>query len=181
MPRTTRKAFVAETESEKIALQLQEEEQQEVQEPQVEEIPSPTRGRRKKNVFNGTQLKLTVNQTIPGYHLHIFTDDGNRIYDAEEAGYEFVSPSEIGGVSENVTSRNTDLGDKVRFLVNPRTGEGSAKYGYLMKQREEWFREDQAALASKNNLIDKAIRKGNITGQNPNFYVPTGGIKVSQG
>ena len=132
--------------------------------------------RRRKNVFNGTTLKLSVNRLIPGYHLHVFTDTGNRIHEAMENGYEFVTPKEIGGVSENVVSRNGDLGDRVRFLVNPRA-EGSEMFGYLMKQRNEWHEEDMKTLGEKNNLIDRAIKKGKITGENPNFYNP-GGISV---
>ena len=180
MPRIARKPMkVNETEALKVASQLEEQEQKQVEQEPVEETSVPSR--RKRNVFNGTQLKLTVNQTIPGYHLHVFTDDGNRIHEAEEAGYEFVAPKEVGGMSANVTSKNTDLGDRVRFLVNPRTGEGSAKYGYLMKQREDWFKEDQTALATKNSMIDKSIRSGKVTGNNPAFYVPKGGITLKQG
>ena len=137
------------------------------------------RSRKKRNTFNGTQAKISVNHTIPGYHLHVFTDIGGRIQDALDNGYEFVSPNEVGGVSENVVSRNGDLGDRIRYLVNPRA-EGSEQYGYLMKQRLEWYEEDQAALQNKNNQIDAAIRKGKVTGENPAFYVPKGGIKLEQ-
>jgi hypothetical protein len=175
-----RKKFEAETESTKVAEQVQEAEQAQEQK-QVAAIEAPTTGRRRKNVFNGTQSRISVNHTIPGYHLHVFTDEGNRIYEAMEAGYEFVTPEEVGGISENVVSRNSDLGDRVRYLVNPRTGEGSAKFGYLMKQREDWYKEDQAALAAKNMLIDNTIRKGKITGENPNFYVRKDGIQLKQG
>jgi hypothetical protein len=48
----------------------------------------------------------------------------------------------------------------------------------LMKVRSEWFEEDQKALAEKNNMIDAAIRKGKVTGGNPSFYVPVGGISI---
>lgn len=139
--------------------------------------PAPE-GRKRRNVFNGTESKLSVTKSIPGYHLHVFTDTGNRVQEALDGGYEFVSPDEVGGVSENVVSRNGDLGDRVRFLVNPRA-EGSEQYGFLMKQRQEWYEEDQAALQTKNNAIDAAIRKGNLTGDNPGMYVPKGGIKMS--
>jgi hypothetical protein len=142
---------------------------------QQKQDAAPTR--RRKNVFNGTQLKLEVQRQIPGYHLHVFTDTGNRIYEAQDDGYEFVSPKEIGGVSENVVSRNGDLGDRVRFLVNPRA-EGTEKFGYLMKKRNEWHEEDQRALAQKNNMIDQAIKRGKITGDNPNFYTPSGSIQL---
>jgi hypothetical protein len=146
-----------------------------------ESVPTPLpngQTRKRRNVFNGTEAKLSVKEQIPGYHLHIFTDTGGRIQEALDSGYEFVTPDEVGGVSENVVSRNGDLGDRIRYLVNPRA-EGSEQYGYLMKQRLEWYEEDQAALQARNNQIDASIRKGKITGENPAFYTPKGGIKIS--
>jgi hypothetical protein len=133
--------------------------------------------RKRRSAFNGTTAKISVNNQIPGYHLHVFTDTGARIQEALDSGYEFVTPLEVGGVSENVVSRNGDLGERIRYLVNPRA-EGTEQYGYLMKQRLEWYEEDQAELQAKNNQIDNAIRKGKITGSNPDFYAPTGGIKL---
>lgn len=134
--------------------------------------------RKRRNVFNGTEAKLGVRSQIPGYHLHIFTDVGSRIQEAIDSGYEFVTPTEIGGVSENVVSRNGDLGERIRYLVNPRA-EGTEQFGYLMKVRQEWFEEDQAELQAKNNRIDSAIRKGKMGGDSPQFYVPNGGIKLT--
>jgi len=134
--------------------------------------------RKRRNVFNGTEAKLSVQTQIPGYHLHVLTDTGGRIQAAMDSGYEFVRPDEVGGVSENVVSRNGDLGERIRFLVNPRA-EGSEQYGYLMKQRLEWYEEDQAELQAKNNRIDASIRKGKVTGDNPSFYTPKGGIKLN--
>lgn len=134
--------------------------------------------RKRRNVFNGTEAKLGVRSQIPGYHLHIFTDVGSRVQEAVDSGYEFVTPTEIGGVSENVVSRNGDLGERIRYLVNPRA-EGTEQFGYLMKVRQEWFEEDQAELQAKNNRIDSAIRKGKMGGDSPQFYVPNGGIKLT--
>ena len=132
---------------------------------------------RKKGVFNGTQGKLQVGSTVPGYHLHIFNDTPGRITAAQENGYEFVHPSEVGGTMENVTSRNTDLGDKVRFLVG--AGEkGEPMYAYLMKIKEEWWLEDQAELQKKNDKTDAAIRSGKTPGvDSSGFY--NAGIKVN--
>ena len=134
--------------------------------------------RKRRNVFNGTEAKLGVRQQIDGYHLHILTDKGSRIEEALDAGYEFVRPNEIGGISENVVSRNGDLGERIRYLVNPRA-EGTEQYGYLMKIRQEWYEQDQVELQAKNNLIDESIRGGKITGNNPAFYTPRDGIKLT--
>ena len=134
--------------------------------------------RKRRNTFNGTEAKLSVRQQIPGYHLHVLTDAGSRIQQAMDSGYEFVRPDEVGGVSENVVSRNGDLGERIRYLVNPRA-QGTEQYGYLMKIRQEWYEEDQAELQAKNNRIDASIRKGKITGDNSAFYQPTGGIKLN--
>jgi hypothetical protein len=134
--------------------------------------------RKRRNTFNGTEAKLSVRQQIPGYHLHVLTDAGSRIQEAMDSGYEFVRPEEVGGVSENVVSRNGDLGERIRYLVNPRA-QGTEQYGYLMKIRQEWYEEDQAELQAKNNRIDASIRKGKITGDNSAFYQPTGGIKLN--
>ena len=134
--------------------------------------------RKRRNVFNGTEAKISVRTQIDGYHLHVFTDKGGRIQSAMDNGYEFVRPDEVGGVSENVVSRNGDLGERIRYLVNPRA-EGTEQYGYLMKIRQEWHEEDQTELQAKNNLIDAAIRKGKITGENPSFYTPRDGIKLN--
>ena len=147
-----------------------------------EEAPAPASDgamRRRRNAFNGTDTKLSIRAEIPGYHLHVLTDTGSRIQDALESGYEFVTPGEAGGIGENVVSRNGDLGDRVRFLVNPRST-GNEQYGYLMKQRLEWYEEDQRALQEKAGKIDAAIKRGKVTGDNPSFYVPRGGISMKQ-
>jgi hypothetical protein len=146
-----------------------------------QEMPAPAQDgttRKRRNVFNGTESKINVRNQIPGFHLHVFTDAGGRIQEAMDSGYEFVTPAEVGGVSENVVSRNGDLGERIRYLVNPHA-QGTEQFGYLMKIRQEWFDEDQAELQAKNTRIDTAVRKGKITGEAPGFYVPQNGIKLS--
>jgi len=150
-------------------------------ERKAEPAPTPAtdgQTRKRRNVFNGTEAKLSVRNQIPGFHMHVFTDTGGRIQEALDSGYEFVTPDEVGGVSENVVSRNGDLGVRIRYLVNPRA-EGTEQYGYLMKIRQEWYEEDQAALQAKNAQIDTSIRQGKITGDNPAFYTPRDGIKLN--
>jgi hypothetical protein len=136
------------------------------------------RAERKRNAFNATQAKLTVNYDIPGYHLHIFNDEPGRIQTAIDGGYEFVTPAEVGGVKDSVTSGNTDLGDKVRFLVGS-SEKGDGLYAYLMKIKQEWYDEDQAEIQKRNDLVDDAIRSGRNTKEgttSDGFYTPQNGI-----
>jgi hypothetical protein len=137
-----------------------------------------TRG--KRATFNGTQGKLHIAHQIEGYHTHIFNDSPGRIAFAQDVGYEFVSPDEIGGVSINVVSRNTDVGDKVRFLVG--TAEtGEALYAYLMKIRQEFYEEDQNEAQAKIDLVDEAIRGGRLTGDGQSAdHRYDAGIKISR-
>ena len=138
----------------------------------------PTR-ERVRNVFNGTQAKLTVNNQIPGYHLHIFNDEPGRIQTAIDGGWEFVTPDEVGGTKDSVTSGNTDLGDKVRFLVGT-SEKGDGLYAYLMKIKEEWWEEDQAEIQKRNDRVDDAIHGGvNVASGTSaeGFYTPKDGIR----
>ena len=143
---------------------------------------SVERGERpRRGVFNGTVGKLTVNREIPGYHMHIFNDTAGRIEEALSTGYEFVSPDEIGGTASGVVSRNTDLGDKVRFLVGAAEG-GGGLYAYLMKIPQEWYDEDQAEQQQVSDRVDHAIRSGQNTKAGTStdgFYVPREGIRLT--
>jgi hypothetical protein len=145
------------------------------------ETERPTRT--KRGTFNGTEGKLRINHQIDGFHLHIFNDSPGRIEQAMGVGYEFVSPDEVGGTSTNVVSRNTDLGDKVRYLVGV-DAQNEPQYAYLMKIRQELYDEDQAVLQARNDQIDAAIRGGKATKEGHNsegFYTPQGGIKLERG
>jgi hypothetical protein len=144
------------------------------------ERTTATRG--KRGTFNGTEGKLRIGHHIDGYHLHIFNDTPGRIEQALNVGYEFVKPDEVGGTAVNVVSRNTDVGDKVRFLVGTDSN-NEPQYAYLMKLKQEFYEEDQSALQAKNDAVDAAIRGGKNTGEGHStdgFYTPQGGIKLSR-
>jgi len=139
--------------------------------------------RRKRGILNGTESKLKVGNLLDGYHMHFMNDTGNRISDAQEAGYEFVHPKEVGGMANNnVTSRNTDLSeDKIRILVGT-TNEGPL-YAYLLKIRQDWYDEDQSDLEKRNDLVDNAIRNGQNAKSGTSsegFYTPQGGISLKR-
>ena len=136
------------------------------------------RTRTRRNAFNGTTQKLTVEREIPGYKLYIFNDTPGRIQQAQSSGWEFVHPEEVGGATTNVVSRNTDIGDKVRYLVGTTDG-GEPLFAYLMKIKTEWWEEDQRELQVRNDKTDAAIRGGKLAGiDSTGFY--DAGIKYGK-
>lgn len=114
------------------------------------------------------QRHLEVTE-IPGYHLHWFLT--SRVSRALRAGYTFVEPEEIPEGINNFdvagdanASGNGDMGSRVS--VPAAIGGDSEERLYLMKLPEEWWQQDQALLAEKNESIAEAIRGGKSTGLN---------------
>ena len=122
---------------------------------------TPVRQRRNRGAFNGTRGKLQVGHQIPGYHLYFFNDEPGRIQAALDAGWEFVSPEEVGYASTNVTNRNVDLGDRVS-VIGGKTDQGQPLQQVLLKIRQDWWEEDQAETQRRNDKTDAAIRKGKV-------------------
>lgn len=102
-------------------------------------------------------LKLDVPE-IEGYHCHWFRGKDGRIEAALKAGYEFVQQEEVklndfGIGNGEEFDGHSDLGTR----VSRPTGESGDRL-YLMKLRNEWWEEDQRALAQINEDTAKAIR-----------------------
>lgn len=145
--------------------------------PSREEIE---RIRATRQRLDGRVEKLKVYGAIPGYHLHIFNEDGARLEEAQRSGYAFVKRTEIQDVGRDIASFNTDPGENVRFVVGKRDN-GNPMYGYLMKIPEEIFQEDQNAMEAYNAGVDGAIRRGGVgtkdeaTADTKQRYIPTSG------
>jgi hypothetical protein len=144
------------------------------------EIPGVDRSKPvRRRAINGLTEKLKVYGEIPGFHLHIANDDGNRLVEMQAAGYSFVDANEIEGTNGNISSFNTDPGGKVRFVVGTQA-QSEPMYAYLMKLPLEFFDEDQAALETSNARIDSAIINGQFNQQaNERRYIPSTGITVN--
>lgn len=119
-------------------------------------------------------LKLEV-PDIPGFHLHWMRGDAGRLVQAERAGYEFVDESEVdinntslGG--DAAKSGNTDLGSRVSVIAGDETGgDGQPVRLYLMKQRLDWYEEDQKILEARNasiaDTLTASFRQGTVGGK----------------
>jgi len=134
-----------------------------VETPKEVEVPTvsneqPVR-RRNRGAFNGTRGKLQVGNLITGYHLYFFNDEPGRVQAALDAGWEFVSPDEVGYSSSNVTNRNVDLGDRVS-IIGSKNDMGQPVQQILMKIQQDWWEEDQADIQNRNNKTDASIKRG---------------------
>lgn len=114
--------------------------------------------------------KLGVAYLIDGYHLHWINDENDRIFQAQQGGYEFVAPDEVGVITpEKESNVKRNVGKK---------DDGTPLAAFLMKIKQEWYDEDQASLEKINNQFDDAIRGGKLENVN-NSYVPREGIRMS--
>lgn len=131
-------------------------------------------GERKRVPMTMPVLKLEVPE-IPGYHLHWMEGTAQRLMQAERAGYEHVDEEEVqvnetrlGG--DATKSGNTDLGSRVSVVAGKEVGgDGQPIRLYLMKQKQEWYEEDQKILEKRNTSIADTLtasfRRGVVGGQ----------------
>ncbi len=105
---------------------------------------------------------------IPGYHTHWMLGTPQRLAQAQAGGYTFVDNDEIqalgfGFADSPEVSGSTDLGSRVSVVAGNETDTShQAVRLYLMKIKQEWWDEDQAALAARNDSVMETIRGGNI-------------------
>lgn len=107
---------------------------------------------------------LSVKGKEPGYHYRIVNDTGDRIQQLMDAGYEIVDAGSV------------QVGDKRIAAVNPEGTKAQVSVGggtkaYVMRQKQEWYDEDQAAKQARVTQSEEAIK--NL----PGF---TGNVKVSR-
>lgn len=129
-----------------------------------------TRKREKRRPFGVPVSRLGVSQEIEGFHLRWVNDEPGRLHMAQESGYSFVEPSEVGRESQEGDTR-------VKELVGVQRNDKDPMHAYLMKIPTEWYLEDQDQRNSAQDKFDDAIRKGTLEAHpGDNRYVPEGGI-----
>lgn len=129
-----------------------------------------SRKREKRRPFGVPVSRLGVSQDIEGFHLRWVNDEPGRLHAAQESGYSFVEPEEVGRESKDGDSR-------VKELVGVQRNEKDPMYAYLMKIPMEWYLEDQEHRNTAQDKFDEAIRKGMLDAHpGDNRYIPEGGI-----
>lgn len=135
-------------------------------------------GRQSRTPLGRARQKLSAKE-IPGYVCRWINDDGGRIPQAIEGGYNYVTQKEAGHIGESVEDGNTDIGSKVSKVVGKHP-DGTPKRAFLMKIKKDWYDEDQLEKQAQVDAVDRAIREGHNPDGNkdPHQYVPSEGIKI---
>lgn len=129
------------------------------------------REQQRRRKFGVPQSRLDVLETIEGYHLRWINDEPGRLEIAQDSGYTFVDPSEVG--------KSAREDSRVKELVGVQRDDKTPMYAYLMKIPMEFHLEDKDAMNSQLDQIDDAIRGGKLVSRD-NGYVPDGGISYKK-
>lgn len=121
--------------------------------PKAEAAPEVTTDattkRRRRASVGGHALKLAA-PTREDYTRRWVNDDGNRIANAEELAYDYVSDPSI---------KSTGEGSRISRLVGTKAN-GEPLRAYLMETPNELHAEGVAEKEAHNRQIDEAISAG---------------------
>ena len=95
---------------------------------------------------------LGIKGKEPGYVYRIVNDTGDRVASFKEQGYEIVTDSSITIGDRRVGKASAD-GSPVQVAV------GNGIDGYLMRIKEEYYKEDQAYKEQKLSELEQSMRK----------------------
>lgn len=112
--------------------------------------PETTRTRR--TPINGTRNRLNVRGQEPGYVYRIVNDIDDRIQTLQEMGYEIVTDKNVT-VGDKRIANPTQEGSPVKVSV------GQGVQAYVMRQKKEWFDEDQKTKNAKNDELEAQMKR----------------------
>lgn len=103
--------------------------------------------RTRRTSINGTRNVLRVEGKEPGFEYRIVNDDGDRISQFQEMGYELVADKTVKVGARRVANPTAE-GSPIQVSV------GGGQKAYLMRIRDDWYKEDQAA---KQKQVDETV------------------------
>lgn len=125
--------------------------------------------RPRRTPINGTRQVLTVRERDkdPEFVYRFVNDTGDRIEQFKEMGYE------------PVTDSNVQVGDKRVATVRAEGSVVTASVGggvkaVLMKQKKEWYNEDQAAKQAQVDELEGSIKSTALEGSYGKISVEKG-------
>ena len=111
--------------------------------------------------MGGKRNLTTVNDTPDGYIDRWTNDSGDRISRIKRAGYEHVTAANVGDSGVDGTHSKDGV-------VSRDMGQGVT--AYLMRQRVDYFKEDQAAKQETVDSSEEAIRRTSDDKRDDGYY-----------
>lgn len=111
-----------------------------------------TKRKPRRTSISGTRNVLTVSGKEPGFEYRVVNDDGDRISQFEEMGYEVVKDQNIK-VGDRRIASPTKEGSPVQVSV------GNGMKAFVMRIPKDWYDEDQAAKAKHVDDIERGTLK----------------------
>ena len=112
--------------------------------------PETTRTRR--TPINGTRNRLNVRGQEEGYVYRIVNDIDDRVQTLQEMGYEIVTDKNVT-VGDKRIANPTQEGSPVKVSV------GQGVQAYVMRQKKEFFDEDQLAKNARNDELEATMKR----------------------
>lgn len=112
---------------------------------------------RVKRVPVGTRNVLTVEGKDPNFHYRIINDQGDRVQEFLDAGYEIVD-AKTHRVGDKRAGQATPEGSVSQISL------GLGDKGYLVRIKKEWYEEDQAAKQAKVKAIEETTKQKALDG-----------------
>lgn len=122
--------------------------------------------RPKRTPINGRNI-LTVVGKEDGYMYRFVNNTGDRVQQFIEAGYELVDADKVQ-VGDRRVAQATPEGSKAQVSV------GNGDKAFLMRIKQEWYQEDQAAKQVQVDELEKSIKT-------PSGKADYGSVKIERG
>jgi hypothetical protein len=106
----------------------------------------------RRTPINGVRNRLNVRGKEPGYQYRIVNDVDDRIKSFEEMGYEVVTDSSVS-VGDKRVAIGTREGSPAKVSV------GQGVQAYVMRQKQEWYDEDQKAKQVHVNELEASMKR----------------------
>ena len=111
---------------------------------------------------------LTVSGKEPGYTYRVVNDQGSRVAEFLDRGYELVEATDVR-VGDKRVNATTPEGTKAQVSV------GKGEKAFVMRIKQDWYDEDQKAKQVQVNELEAAIK------QNVSGAADYGTVKISTG
>ena len=97
--------------------------------------------------------RLSIKNKEDGYVYRIVNDVDDRVSRLQESGYELCDKETIGAIGDKRVDNSTSIGSVAHFSV------GQGLKAVVMRQRADWYQEDQATKQQQVDEIEAAMKQ----------------------